>query len=489
MEEDMADFQISGITSGIDWGEIIDQMISNRRTVQVQWLETKETINSRSYLYSELVAGLGGLKSSLDPLVLESTFLGKTADVTPLSGVEAPLSVTVSPEASIASLDIDVSSVAKNHRVAGGRVEDISSSLGLSGSFSLSVGDSETTVEIAAGDSLSDVAGAINDAAAESAGAGFAPAMTARILDNTLVISSSVTGADFGLTVSGDDDNILQGLGVWNVGGSGEFARVLQVPVDAVFEMDGLEITRSSNSVDDLLEGVTFEIASEGSARVDISLDAGAAVESARAMTEAYNEVMDWVNVRLSEKTVDEPQSDLERRRGLLNGDPLLWNCKHNMRNITGKPRSLSNGESRLLSFAGISTESVDYGKSGKLQFDETAFMEAMLDDPGSVMEMVRSFAVEMKTFTEGMISRSTISVGGTTAIKGRIYSQIDTLERQSLDIDRRVADFEARLEMEKASLEALYSNMESRIAMISKQASYITSLSQLGNYGSDSDS
>jgi flagellar hook-associated protein 2 len=253
--------------------------------------------------------------------------------------------------------------------------------------------------------------------------------------------------------------------------------------------MDGLEITRSSNSIDDLLEGVTFEIASEGSARVDISLDAGSAVESVRTMTEAYNEVMDWVNVRLSEKKVDEPESDLERRRGLLNGDPLLWNCKNNLRGITGQFRPLSNGESRLLSFAGISTESGDFGKSGKLQFDETAFMEAMLEDPGSVMEVIQSFAAEMKTFTEGMISRSTISIGGTTAKKGRIYSQIDTLERQSLDIDRRVANFEARLEMERASLEALYSNMESRIAMISKQASYITSLSQLGNYGSGSDS
>ncbi|HDQ92901.1 MAG TPA: hypothetical protein ENN89_02150, partial [Synergistetes bacterium] len=343
MVDDMADFQISGITSGIDWGEIIDQMISNRRTVQVQWLETKETINSRAYLYSELVAGLGGLKSSLDPLALESTFLGKTADITPLSGIEAPLSVSVSPEAAIASLDIDVSSVAKNHRVAGGREEEISSPLGLSGSFSLSVGDSKTTVDIKAGNSLSDVAAAINNAAAESAGEGSAPAITARILDNTLVISSTVTGADFGLTVSGDADNILQSLNVWNVGGSGEFERVLQEPEDAAFVMDGLEIARSSNRVDDLLEGVVFEIASEGSARVDISLDAGVAVESVRAMTEAYNEVMDWVNVRLSEKKVDEPQSDLEKRRGLLNGDPLLWNCKNNIRNITGKFWSLSN--------------------------------------------------------------------------------------------------------------------------------------------------
>lgn len=480
----MSNFQISGLSSGIDWGEIIDKLISNKKAVEEQWLETQDTLDSKSYLYTELVASLKSLQSSLDPLVLESTFLNKSAEVSGYSGSEAPVSVTATADAGIARYDIDITSVAKNHKVAGDRVDDTTAALGLEGSFTLSVGDFDVTVDVASGYDLSAIAEAIN-AAAHEASEGGAPPVSALLLDNTLVISSEITGADFGVSVSDDGDGILSGLGIWNVGGSGEYARTLQVPTDAMFTMDGLEITRSSNTVDDLLEGVTFEIESEGSARVDISLDAEKAVSAVRGMTEAYNEVLDWIDIRLTENTVDDPQSDIEKRRGLLKGDPLLWNCKQNMRSITSKARFGSGGESRTLSSIGIAAESTDYGKSGKLEFDESAFMESMLRDPKAVMEMMTSFAADMKSFTEGMVSNSTVSIGGTTAKEGKIYSQIDTLEKQSEDIDERIADFDARLEMEQASLEALYANMEARISELSQQASYLTSLSQYSSSGS----
>lgn len=480
----MSNLSISGVSSGIDWGSIIDTLIANKRVVEDQWLETQDTLDSKSYLYTELAASLKSLQSSLDPLALESTFLNKSAEVSGYSGPEVPVSLTVTADAGIARYDIDVTSVAKNHKVAGEHVDDVSAALGLEGSFTLAVGDFDVTVDVVSGESLSDIAEAINTAVQEASG-GNAPPVSALLLDNTLVISSESTGTDFGVTVSGDDDGVLSGLGVWNVGGSGEYARVLQAPSDAVFTLDGLEITRSTNTVDDLLEGVTFEIENEGSARVDISLDAEKAVSAVSGMVEAYNEVLDWIDIRLTEDTVDEPESDIEKRRGLLKGDPLLWNCKQSMRRITGKIQYGSGGEPRMLSSIGIASESTDYGKSGKLEFDESAFMESMLKDPKAVMEMVTSFATEMKSFTKGMVSSSTVSVGGTTAKEGKIYSQIDTLEKQSEDIDDRITDFEARLEMEQASLEALYANMESRISALTQQASYLTSLSQYSSSSS----
>jgi len=115
--------------------------------------------------------------------------------------------------------------------------------------------------------------------------------------------------------------------------------------------------------------------------------------------------------------------------------------------------------------------------------------MESMLEDPESVQEMINSYAVELKSYTEGMISKSTISVGGTTAKKGKIYSQIDTLEKQSKAIDKRVADFEIRLQMQQASLEALYSNMESRISALTQQAAYISSFSNFTSSSGDGSS
>jgi len=124
--------------------------------------------------------------------------------------------------------------------------------------------------------------------------------------------------------------------------------------------------------------------------------------------------------------------------------------------------------------------QSVDYGKSGKLQFDESKFMEAMLESPEKVKNIMNSFAGELKAFADGKISESPQNVGLTTAKEGEIPNRVDQLERQARAISQRIDALEAQLAMEQAALEALYTNMETRLAELTKMSSYITSLSSL---------
>ena len=480
----MSNFQITGISSGIDWGSIIDAMMENKRAVETQWLEEQDKLETRALMYQELVTNLSNLQGSLDPLKRESTFLGKTAEVTPLGAASSPLSVTATPEAEINRYDVEVLSVAANHRVAGNRVDDAASTLGQSGSFELSVGAFSVNVEVASDYSLNDIAKAINNAVAQKAEeTETAPPLSARVIDNTLIIAGTETGTENMLSAN-DADGVLEALGV--VDTTSSFSRVLQEATDAVIVLDGLEVTRSSNTIEDLIEGVTLEVVAEGSAKVDVSLDAKPAVTAVKGMIDAYNETLDWINIRLTEETKEDPQSDVEKKWGLLKGDPLLWNCKQNMRNITSRARYDQEGGYKTLSSIGIATESTDFGKSGKLEFDESAFMKAMLENPGRVKDIMQSFATEMADFTKGMISRTPEIVGGTTVKKGTLVNRIDSLEQQSSRIDKRIADFEARLEMERASLEKLYANMETRIAEINYQSSYISALLEYA-FGSSS--
>lgn len=481
----MPDFQITGISSGIDWGSIIDTMMENKRAVQVQWLEEQDKLETRALMYQELVTNLSNLQSSLDPLKRESTFLGKSAEVTPMGTAVFPLSVTATPEAEINRYDVEVLSVAANHRVAGNRVDDAASALGHAGSFELSVGGFSVTVDITSGDSLNDIAKAINDAVAEKAEeAGTAPPLSAQVIDNTLIIAGTETGAANALSAN-DTDGVLAALGV--VDAVGDFSRVLQEASDAVIVLDGLEVTRSSNTIDDLIEGVTFEVVAEGSAKVDVSLDAEPAVTAVKEMIDAYNETLDWINIRLTEETKEDPQSDVEKKWGLLKGDPLLWNCKQKMRNITSRARYDQEGGYNTLASIGIATESTDFGKSGKLEFDESAFMKAMLENPGRVKDIMQSFATEMADFSKGMISGTPEIIGGVTVKQGTLVNRIDTLEQQSSRIDKRIADFEARLEMEKASLEKLYTNMETRLSEMNYQSYYTSALWEYGSGNSNS--
>ncbi len=482
----MSDLQITGISSGIDWGSIIDSMMNSKRAVEIQWLEEQEDIQGKMVLYEELDNYLTDLRESMDPLEMESTFLDKTADINVLEGSEEFFSITASTEAEIGKYDMEALSVAESHSIAGNRVDSTSADLELSGDFSLSVGDFEVTVNILSGDSLNDMASAINSAVQEKASEeDIQNPLSAKIMDNTLILSSNITGKDYSIGTT-DDDGILMGLGVLDE--TGNPARELQAPADAMIKVDGLEISRSSNTIDDLIDGLTLEITGKGSASVDVVLDAEKAVTSVKSMVEAYNAAMDWINIRVNEKEDEDAESDFEVRWGLLHGDRLLWSTKQNMRNIVSDVRNSSSadGDYKTLSSVGIATKSSNYGKSGELDFDESAFMEAMLSDPSAVKGLMNSFASEMKTFAESMISDSSISVGGTIAKEGSLSNRIDSLETNSNSIDERIENLEARLAMEKASLESLYANMETSLAEMSQRAGYLSALTSY-DYSSNS--
>lgn len=112
---------------------------------------------------------------------------------------------------------------------------------------------------------------------------------------------------------------------------------------DAEMILNGEKVTRSSNKIgpeykNELLKGVTMELKGLGHVSMDISHDLEASVKAIQAFTEAYNDVMKWINVKSSEKAVDEtkkatlPENDFRMKWGLLFGNSLLREAKGRMR-------------------------------------------------------------------------------------------------------------------------------------------------------------
>jgi len=351
----MADMQITGVSSGIDWGKIIDEQINSRRAIESQWKEEQQKLEDKEALYKELETYFKDLKSSLDLLTMESTFLNKKAEISVLSGSEDFLSVEAAPDASVDRYEVEVLQIAKNHRVTSDRQGSSSEALALSGTFGLAIGSFSVSVTVDEDDSLETISAKINDSVSKAAEEqSIAPPITAEIIDNRLVISSAKTGEDYIITVT-DLDGVLKSLGV--VDDTGAFKNEIQQASNAILNVDGITIERSSNTIDDVFEGVTFDVKYEGKASVDIVLDAEEAVNGVKSMVEAYNAALDWINIRMTEEPVSDPKSDIERRWGLLRGDPLLWGSKQEMRYIVSKPRDGGDGELATLAVSGLRKE------------------------------------------------------------------------------------------------------------------------------------
>ena len=349
---------------------------------------------------------------------------------------------------------------------------------------------------------------------------------------------------------------------------------------DAEFRIDGLLVTRSSNDVDDLLDGVKLRINGPGSVIMDITQDAEQAVTGAKDFVDAYNDVMDWINVRLSESTQKDANDDFSKKFGLLHGNSMLWQSKSQLRTMMTSPviakytqkagetiigplsnRGLSSPSTfeltvgvrtarievtpsdtlasiaskinssyemlhdpegrtypipmasakvvnnqlvieaspgrkfslagdggaleavglgtpfTLLSQLGITTESADYGKSGKLEFDQEKFMEALRKDPDGVAAIMTTVMSSMDDYIDGMVNTSQQQVGTATVPKGRIAGQIYAYQSEITSIDKRISDLERRLEVRARGLYESFAMSEVRLAELQQQAQWLASV------------
>ena len=114
---------------------------------------------------------------------------------------------------------------------------------------------------------------------------------------------------------------------------------------DAVVKIDGLTVTRSSNQIDDLIEGVKLTVNGPGEVVMDITQDAEKAVTAIQDYVEAYNDLLEWINVRLSESATDKKPAErplqkrgLLQKFGLLHGNSTLWQAKAQLRQSMTNP-------------------------------------------------------------------------------------------------------------------------------------------------------
>lgn len=244
-----------------------------------------------------------------------------------------------------------------------------------------------------------------------------------------LVFQTKETGANQAISFSGGADgvSILKKLGFnatddgsGNItladGASGEGKR-LQTAQDAKFTFNDIEITRSSNSVDDLIIGVTFNLnnvdevnATTGRKEsvITIGRDTSAVVDSLKNMVQAYNDLMSNVSTATS-----------------YNKDTGAAGSLNGMSEITGIKRTLSNIMNGT--YNGISLQDFGFSfseKGGVISLDESKLNEAMNKDYDKFKEFFTASTgyKNANVFSSGAITGNTLDGGlsGKLKINGK---------------------------------------------------------------------
>lgn len=378
---------VSGLTD-IDTASLVqDAYDSKMEAADVVDAEIDD-IETQISAYEDLQDLLDALQDATDDLTaqaeLDSTrddvWIGKSAYLTSSdSSVEATdmMGVMVDDTTATGDYNIEIDQLATAHKIGGTTSDSDDTALGLSGSMSISLGDSGTaaSIDVTADMTLSDVADAINDSTDTSG----VSASVLQISDDqyVLVLSASETGEEINFDADGADTSIAQSLGL--IDDTGAYSNELVEAQQAIFSVDGVEVTRSSNTVDDVINGVTLYLydAEPGTTlNLEIDDDASSAYDAIEAFVDAYNDLRDFMLTNQA-YTVGEGADD----DAVLFGDSLLSSVGRDV-------YSALNFSSDSDVYQSLASVGITYDDSNYLVIDEDTLENALTTDFDSVASL-----------------------------------------------------------------------------------------------------
>lgn len=322
-----------------------------------------------------------------DVWVSKSAYLSSSDANTDASDV---VGVLVEDGAAEGSYTLEVTQLASAHKLGGDTYGDATSELGLSGSMSLVAGDNFTAgdVNITEDMTLEDIAGAIND---QSGTTGVSASVLKVSNDEyMLVLSAKDTGQEIKFDTDGADTTLAQSLGLLDA--AGDYTKEL-VPADqAIFSVDGVEVTRSSNTVDDVIDGVTLYLYAEEEGTeitLEVENDASGAYTAIEAFVDAYNELRSFIIDNQAYEAGEGADED-----AVLFGDSVLSSVASTVYDALSF--STDSETSASLSAIGIS-----YDESNYLVIDEEELENALVSDYDDVVSL---FSFSGKTGSDELL-------------------------------------------------------------------------------------
>ncbi len=279
---------VGGIASGIDFTALADAIIEARAAPN-RALERKIADNqTKSAAYLSLNGRLSALRDAGRELENASTLIGRNVD---LSGNGSGLvNITATSEAREGIHEIVVLERAARERLGGEVFSHRTVALGIEGSFT--VNGSE--VELFATDTLDDVVARLNAAGGDN------PSVSASVVtlgpgEFRLVLASRAEGAQ-GIQLTDGGEGVLESLGLLDA--FGEKVSILQEGADALIRVDGVELSRSSNTIDDVVDGLTIQLLGADPTRVAeaaVTKDTSPLREGIERLVDAFNGVAEFM--------------------------------------------------------------------------------------------------------------------------------------------------------------------------------------------------
>jgi flagellar capping protein FliD len=241
------------------------------------------------------------------------------------------------------------------------------------------------------------------------------------------------------------------------------FNQPLKTAENASFKINGLPITRPTNSINDVIDGVTLNLfsATLTAARLDLSRETVSIKGNIQGLVTAYNDFEETL------KILGDRSSEVEEFGGALAGDNLLQSVRNQVRSMITSNSSTPGMTIKAARDVGLSID-----RYGKLTLDESKLDTALQNNFGEVSTM----------FSAGTNNQSIYSAAPAGLAGGAINS-IEKMLRSTSLINSQTKNAEAQIVKHKEDLKILDERMEKLMNRYMNQFSVMESI--VGNSNS----
>lgn len=384
--------------------DTLNKLKAADEAAQINPITTKISKNSdQAEDLTALTTILNKVDSTFSALTNEANYLKRAVSSTGTSAT-----ISVSSGVSIQDIDLNVTQLAQRDSFQSVKFKDSLSLIGATqdSSFNLEIGGKKYEMNVKSSTTYLDLVDMINERAGQD--------LQARLINvgegYQLVLQSKETGAENSIKFTDATGDALSKLGwddtavavtdengapVLNPDGSAKMTTNLEKSrltkaQDAKFEYNGLQITRTKNTFDDLRSGITITLKETGKSSFGVTQDTKDLTKSVEDMIAAYNMLTENLNVATK-------YDDKTGQSGLFQGVSEITSIRSTLNRIlTGQ-----NAEGKSIDQYGISMN-----EKGKLEFDSKVFSDKLNSD-----------AEDVKRFFMGSTKIETISYYGTNSV------------------------------------------------------------------------
>lgn len=449
----MASITSTGLASGLNIESLVTKLMTAEQApiTLLQTRESKETTKLSSW--GQIKSALSTLQAAAQAMDTRNEFSTFKASI----GSSTVGTVSASTSAVAGSYSLEVSQLADVQKIkSSGYAAKTSTVVDVSSgdqTLTLKVGSTSTDIAItSSNNTLEGMRDAINNAKA---------GVTASIVNDgdasspyRLVITGAETGTDNAFSLSGLSDFSYDATT-----GTGTSLSKVQAATNAEFTLDGISMSKSSNTVTDAIEGVTLTLTGTnvGSAtKVSVSNDTSAIQTKAAALVKAYNDLNSIIKVQTA-------YNSTTKTAGTLNGDSTVRTLQMQIRSILG-------GTSGSGNYNSLSSVGISFQKDGSMALDSSKLQKA-LDNPE--VDVAAIFVKDDNG--TGIASKLGTSVAAMLATGGMVTARTDGINTTIKSIDKQIDSLSDRLTAIEKRYRAQFNAMDSTISSLNSTGTFLT--------------